>query len=266
MATILERIAESRLRQIAELRAQRTEQDFLRQAVDTAPPPRSLEASLREGKVRDGIAVIAEVKRASPSKGLLCNPFDPEALADAYAEGGASGISVLTEPSFFQGDNGYLTAVRKRSPLPVLRKDFLLDPIQVYEARAIGADAVLLIAALLDTPKLRRFLALTRSLGMEALCEAHDERELDAALQAGASLIGVNNRNLATFEVSLAVTERLRKGAPSSVLFVSESGIHTREDVRRVMDAGADAILVGESLVREHIEEIPAKLRTLRGR
>jgi indole-3-glycerol phosphate synthase / phosphoribosylanthranilate isomerase len=194
--------------------------------------------------------LVAEIKRASPSKGLIAEEFDPVAQAQAYERGGAAAISVLTEPHFFQGSLEHLRAVREAVALPVLCKDFILDPYQVYEARSAGADALLLIVALLEDAALRELLALTRELGMEALVEAHDASEVRRAVVAGAKVIGVNSRDLRTFAVNTAVVQHLRLLVPRDRVFVAESGIQSRLDATRARAWGADAILVGEALMR----------------
>lgn len=196
------------------------------------------------------IHIIAEVKKASPSKGVICKTFPYLEIAKTYEQGNAAAISVLTEPKYFQGANEYLTKIKQKVTLPVLRKDFIIDPIQIYEARAIGADALLLIVATLSEKELHRYLKLTSELGMDALVETHNEREVEMALEAGAEIIGVNNRNLNTFEVDLEVSERLREFVPRDKIFIAESGIHTEEDVRRLKKIEVDALLIGESVVK----------------
>jgi indole-3-glycerol phosphate synthase len=209
------------------------------------------------------VALIAEVKKASPSAGIIQPNFDPVRIAALYEHAGAAAISVLTDREFFQGKLEYLTAVRAAVRLPVLRKDFIIAELQIHEAVAYGADAVLLIAAILDDTQLREFRAIAEHLRVAALVEIHDEIELDRALTAGASLIGINNRNLATFTVDLATTEKLAARIPSDRLIVAESGLHTRADVERVAKAGARAILVGESLMRNG--NIAGKVKELLG-
>jgi len=196
------------------------------------------------------LAVIAEMKQRTPSMGVLADDYRPADLAHAYAEGGASAISVLTHMAGFGGRVEHLRSVRAATDLPILRKDFVTDPYEVAEARACGADAILLIVAALQAGQLRDLIALTRSRGIAALVEVHDEHETAAALEAGATLIGVNHRDLRTFEVDLGLTERLRHLIPQQVVVVAESGIHSAVDARRMRDAGADAILVGEQLMR----------------
>jgi indole-3-glycerol phosphate synthase len=195
--------------------------------------------------------LIAEVKKASPSKGLIRPDFDPVAIASAYERAGADCLSVLTDEPHFQGANAYLTAVRAAVGLPLLRKDFTIDPIHIYEARAIGADAILLIAAILTKEQLRSYLAEASALGLDAIVEVHDREELDVALELGADLVGINNRNLKTFVVDLAVTEELLRSIPKDRYVISESGISKPEDVTRVARAGARAVLVGEHFMRQ---------------
>lgn len=197
-----------------------------------------------------GVAIIAEAKKASPSKGVIQPDFDPVRIARNYKQGGAHCLSVLTDVDFFQGSLAYIPLVREAVNLPVLRKDFIIDPLQIEEARAVGADAILLIAAILDVEQLRDFRLLAESLGMDALVEVHDERELDAALAAGSRLIGVNNRNLDDFTVSLETTFRLLKKIPKTTPVVSESGIASVSDMLRLKAAGVKAALIGESLMR----------------
>lgn len=198
-----------------------------------------------------GMHVIAEVKKASPSKGVIREDFRPLDIAASYLAGGASALSVLTEQDFFQGSDEYLRDVSARVPLPTLRKDFLTESYQLHEAKILGASAYLLIVACLDEARLRDLIAEGRELGLTPLTEVHDEAETEVALRAGAPLIGVNNRDLRTFEVSLETSFRLRKLVPRGIPFVAESGIFTRDDVLALQDAGVNAVLVGESLMRE---------------
>jgi len=227
------------------------------------PPARDFAGALKRGPA-DPIRVIAEVKKASPSKGVIRADFDPVAIARAYASGGAAALSVLTDRDYFQGSLDYLDSVRKAVDLPLLRKDFTIDPYHVYEARRHGADAVLLIAAVLDDGELSDLLALADRLGMAALVEAHTEAELERGLKAGARIVGINNRDLATFDTTLETTYRLLAGIPADVAKVSESGIETREQVARLEAAGLDAVLVGESLMRR--PDVGAALSALLGR
>jgi indole-3-glycerol phosphate synthase/phosphoribosylanthranilate isomerase len=254
-ATFLERIVAATRAHLDE-RHQNIALDAMRSLALAAPSPRPFAMALRPA-TGDSARLIAEVKRASPSKGLLVERFEPVEQARAYAAGGAAAISVLTEPDFFLGSLDHLRAVRSAVDLPVLRKDFLIDPYQVYEARAAGADAVLLICALLDDDRLREMLALTRALGMEALVEAHNAGEALRAVRAGARVIGVNSRDLRTFAVDADVVRRLRPVVPSDRIFLAESGIGNARDAARARAFGADAILVGEALMRA---ELPADL------
>jgi indole-3-glycerol phosphate synthase len=228
-----------------------------------APPPLAFAAALTADK---GASLIAEVKRASPSKGLIAREWDPPLIAETYARNGAAAISCLTDGRFFQGELSYLTDIKERLrtvnlPVPVLRKEFIYHEYQVYEARMAGADALLLITGVLSDNDLRTLLALTQELGMAALVEVHDEGETERALRAGATIIGVNNRNLKTFEVDITTTARLRPLIPAGVLLVGESGIRTEEDARAMADMGCDAILVGESFCK-----LPQKQRAERVR
>ncbi|GAB4514546.1 MAG: indole-3-glycerol phosphate synthase TrpC [Anaerolineae bacterium] len=220
-----------------------------------APRPIDLATALRPEGGAGRVRLIAEIKRASPSRGLLCRDFDPEQLAETYARHGAAAISCLTDSRFFQGHISHLTLARERleaigKPLPFLRKDFIFDPYQIVEARAAGASAVLLIVAILGDRALHELIQETRRWRMTPLVEVHDEAEVDRALAAGATVIGINNRDLRTFHVDLQTTARLRPRIPDSCIVVAESGIHTADDVRRVRDMGVDAVLVGEALVK----------------
>jgi indole-3-glycerol phosphate synthase len=197
----------------------------------------------------DGIKLIAEVKKASPSKGILRPYFDPMALAKTYADNGAAAISVLTDAEYFQGSPEHLAAIRQTVNLPLLRKDFIYDEYQIYESAAYGADALLLIAAILEPKQLEKMMAVSRSLGLGCLVEIHNEDELKTALDSGAEVIGINNRNLNTFEVDINTTQRLLPFIPEDKIVVSESGISRREDVKMLKGWGVDAVLVGEALV-----------------
>lgn len=257
--------------------AKRSEVEGLPHEPVTAP---KLQAALRKrGGARDflaalrahpgSVALIAEVKKASPSAGVICPDFDPVKIARRYEAAGASCLSVLTDEKFFQGSLEFLRAIREAVSLPLLRKDFIIDERQILEAVKWGADAILLIVAILDDEKLSRFHALATDAGLAVLVEAHDETELDKAIHAGARLVGVNNRDLKTFKVDLGTTERLAArlgescGPERRPLLVGESGIHTRADVERLERAGVQAILVGESLMRE--ADMAAKMRELLG-
>ncbi|MDD5311428.1 MAG: indole-3-glycerol phosphate synthase TrpC [Dehalococcoidia bacterium] len=232
----------------------------IRQRAAKTAPPRNLAAALR-GK---GMGIIAEVKKASPSRGVIRPDFDPVKIARAYAAGRAAAISVLTESRYFQGSLDYLLSIHKalgaKRP-PLLRKDFIFDPYQVYEARAYGADALLLITAILTSQRLHELLSLSRRLGMECLVEVHDEAELEIALQGGAKIIGINNRDLRTFKTDINVTTRLRPLIPADKIVVSESGIGTREDIRAMQKLGVSAVLIGEALMSA--PDIKRKLKEL---
>ncbi len=231
----------------------------VRRAVETAPPAGGFAAALKRGCP----AVIAEVKKASPSKGLICPDFHPAETARVYQDAGADAVSVLTEETYFHGSREVLRQVRAAVGLPVLRKDFIFDPYQIYDARALGADAVLLIAALLPAKELRSLRELAESLGLDCLMEAHNREELEAVLSAGGTLVGINNRDLTTFQVDLGTTQRLAKLVPPGCVLVSESGFARSEDVAQAKRAGARAVLVGETLMRS--TDPAAALRKLRG-
>ena len=263
---ILERIVWEKDREVAASR-ERLSLQKLQQQVADLPATRDFLAALRASCRKP--AVIAEVKKASPSKGVIREDFDPEAIARAYAAGGASCLSVLTDKAFFQGGFEVLVQVREAVDLPLLCKDFILSPYQLYQARAAGADAALLIAAILSDQDMAYLLKVARSLGLAVLVEVHDAAELDRVLAlGGVELIGINNRNLATFHTDLAVTEQLTASHGERVrakgcLLVSESGLFSRDDLDRVQGAGADAVLVGEALMRQ--ADVTAALETLIG-
>ncbi len=223
-------------------------------------PARGFGKALSKG----GIRLIAEVKKASPSKGVIREDFDPVGIARIYEENGASCISVLTEQKFFQGKLEYLGQIRKAVGLPLLRKDFIVDEYQIYEAGAVGADAILLIAACLDKEQMVDYLGIAGQLGLDVLVESHTYRELDRSLLAGAMLVGINNRDLTTFSVNIRTTLDLLRDIPDDRTVVSESGIRARDDVLTLEKAGVDAILVGESLIRE--KDIGKKVKELMGK
>ncbi len=257
MNTILDRIIVSKRQEIERLRARTSVAELERQAA-AAPPPRDFRGALERGP---GVEVIAEVKKASPSAGVMKTDFDPAAVARLYERHGAACVSVLTDGPFFQGSLDDLEAVRAAVDLPILRKDFILDRLQLLEARAVCADAVLLIAEVLDDETLARLLRQAAELGLQALVELYERDNLPRVLAAGARLIGVNNRDLRTFETRLEHTLELAARMPAGVCLVSESGVRTRADVERLQAAGVRAALVGETLMRA--PDVGAKLREL---
>ena len=230
--------------------------DMRRAAADSAQTE-----DFRAAVAADGLALIAEIKKASPSKGLIRAEFDPEQIAAEYAQNGAAALSVLTDEAYFEGCDRYLQQARHVAQLPVLRKDFTVDEYQIYEARALGADAVLLIVTLMDGGQLRDFAGLAGELGLAAVVEVHTTEELNRALGQPLALVGINNRNLTTFETTLDTTFELLDHIPDGVTTISESGINTREDIIRLDAAGIDAVLVGEALMRE--ADVGAKIREL---
>ncbi len=243
---VLERIVSDNI-PLLESRKERLPVVELEKMAAEQPPPLSLTAALRGERIR----LIAEVKKASPSKGVIRHDFDPVAIARTYAGNGASAISVLTESLYFQGSLEYLKNIKKAvgNRLPLLRKDFIHDAYQVYEARAFGADSLLLIVAILDADRLDCLLALSHELGMDCLVEVHNESELDTAIEAGAGIIGINNRDLKDFTVDLATTRRLRPLIPPDRIVVSESGIKTRGDLDMLEEMGVHGVLIGEALM-----------------
>lgn len=254
---ILDEIAAKRRIQL-EREMNRVPLEAVKKAAEYAANRGAFTASLE----KNGLSVIAEVKKASPSKGLLCPDFHPVTIAKAYETAGADAISVLTEEVYFQGSSVYLKEIRQSVGLPILRKDFIIHPYQIYEAKAIGADAVLLIAALLPDEALREYSKLADSLGLDRLMEIHNERELERVLAMESKLVGINNRDLKNLQVDLQTTARLAKHVPKDCVLVSESGIVTREDFLAAEQAGADAVLIGEALMRS--PSIPEMLRELR--
>lgn len=255
----LDRIVETKKQEVAALKRDVGHQRLEREAAAASAPIGFVQA-LRNRR-RNNVGLIAEVKKASPSKGLIRPDFDPVAIARSYEQAGADCLSVLTDRDYFQGGNDVLKLVRETVRLPILRKDFVIDELQLYEARAIGADAVLLIAAILPQDRLRALHAEARGLGMDVLVEVHDAAELERVLELDADLIGVNNRNLHTFVTDLAVTEQLLDRIPAGVIRVSESGLAAAADIHRVVAAGADAVLIGEHFMRQQsIEDAVADM------
>ena len=260
MPNILDEIVAAKREELASQR-RTAPLDSLKERITEQPGPLSLGDALSGG----GVRLMAEVKKASPSRGLLSPDFDPVRLASAYTGNGASAVSVLTDPRF-QGEPEHLARIKQSGAsgnAPVLRKDFLFDPYQVYEARAIGADAILLIVSILKLAQLKDLLDLAAGLGMQSLVEIHDESELEAAVDAGAPIIGINNRDLRTFVTDLAVSRRLAPLVPGEKVIVSESGINTPQDLRELGACGVNAVLVGEALVTS--PDVAAKVRELAG-
>ena len=255
---ILEEILRHKETEVSARRTLVTDETLI-ERIKIASPPRPFSSAI----TKDRVNVICEVKKGSPSKGVIRSDFDPLFTARTYEENGAAAISVLTDEKYFFGSLENLAMIRREVGLPLLRKDFIIDPYQVYEARAAGADAVLLIAAALPKKTLSEFITLTESLGMAALVEAHTEVELFKALEAGASIIGINNRDLNTFKTDIEITARLAGLIPQGKIIVSESGINSYDDVKRLLDQGVKTFLVGEALMRE--KDIGRKLRELRG-
>jgi indole-3-glycerol phosphate synthase len=247
--SILQRILERKSEEIEAGKSVASIKELAAQSKDCLPA-RGFELSLRQA-LQQGPAVIAEVKKASPSAGVIRENFQPDEIALSYAEAGAACLSVLTDVDFFQGSPEYMQRARKACHLPVLRKDFIIDPWQVHQSRVMGADCILLIVAALEQPVLRDLLMLAKATGMDVLVEVHDEAEMERALHLDHDLIGVNNRNLNTFETSLATSERLKKMLPGDQLLVTESGIRTVDDVKRMQDSGINTFLVGEAFMRE---------------
>jgi indole-3-glycerol phosphate synthase len=260
MSDILAAIAAYKLDEVAERKAARTTAE-VEAAARAAAPPRGFRGALERAHGPGRLALIAEIKKASPSKGLIRAEFDPPQLARAYEAGGAACLSVLTDGPSFQGADAYLVAARAAVALPCIRKDFLVDPWQVAESRALGADAVLVILAMVDDAVAAALIAEARRFGMDALVEVHDEAEMARAGALGADLVGVNNRDLRSFVTDLAITERLAPLAPQDALLVTESGIFTAADAARLERCGARAMLVGESLMRQ--PDVAAATRTL---
>ena len=248
--SILARIVEERRADAGRLRAQRGIESFREDAL-RAPPVRPFAGALDPRRGRPGLRIIAEVKKASPSKGVIREDFDPVAIARSYDRAGAAAISVLTEEAHFQGRPEYLAAIRPGTSAPLLRKDFIVDPVQVWESRALGADAILLIAAALpDDGELGALGADASAAGLEVLWEVHDERDMERVARFGPAVVGINNRDLKTFRVSIETTRRLLPLVPEGALAVSESGFSTADELRALTDWGVHAFLIGETLMR----------------
>jgi indole-3-glycerol phosphate synthase len=262
MADILETIAAYKREDVAARKAARA-LDALEQAAKAASPPRGFRGALVRAHAPGRLALIAEIKKASPSRGLIRADFDPPALAQAYQRGGAACLSVLTDGPSFQGKDADLVAARGAVALPCIRKDFLVDPWQVAESRALGADCILIILAMVDDSLGADLFAEARRFGMDVLVETHDAAEMDRAARLGADLVGVNNRDLRTFQVDLSITERLAALAPANALLVTESGLFSPADAARLERSGAVAMLVGESLMRQG--DVAAATRLLLG-
>ncbi|MEW6145296.1 MAG: indole-3-glycerol phosphate synthase TrpC [Thermodesulfobacteriota bacterium] len=243
---ILDRILENKRSEVKKSKETRTLASIERE-LNGALPARDFYKALVDGA---RIRIIAEVKKASPSKGVLRGDFDPVKIALGYEKGGAAALSVLTDEKFFMGSLSYLRAIGEAVDIPLLRKDFIIDPYQVYEARLYGADAVLLIVSALAQDELKELLGLAHSLGMNAVVEVHDERELDMALDAGSRIIGINNRDLRTFEVDLGVSARLSRNIPEGVIAIAESGISSRDDIKKLMAQGVRVFLIGETFMK----------------
>ena len=259
MATILEQIVSTKGLEL-DIRKKQEPLSELQSQVRDLPIPLNFSGALMGG----GISLIAETKKASPSKGLLKENYDPVMLAQDYIENGASAVSVITEKDHFQGSLAHLKKVKEAvgpRGIPVLRKDFLFDTYQVYEAKVYGADAILLIAAILEKTQLKELLQLSQSLWIQVLTEVHNEQELEMAIECGAEVIGINNRNLHTFDTNISLTERLAIGVPTGKILVSESGIQSHNDLMRLEKAGVHAVLVGEALVTS--DDPGAKTREL---
>lgn len=251
-AKTMERIeAEKSRLPLAELKAQVSELD------------RNTGFPFEKALAKKGMSFICEVKKASPSKGVIAEDFPYVEIGREYEKAGADAMSILTEPFYFQGSNEYLTAIRREVSIPLLRKDFTVDEYMLYEAKKIGADAVLLICAILSPMQLSEYVQIAGELGLSALMEAHDEVEIGMALQAGAKIIGVNNRNLKDFTVDISNSVRLRELVPGEILFVSESGMKTRADIARLEENGTDAVLIGEAFMRS--SDKAGMLKELRG-
>ncbi len=245
-SNFLENILTHKKNEVEARQSQISEQELKEQMKSVQPP-----ISFAEALSKDGLAVIAEIKKASPSAGVIRANFDPVQIAQSYVQAGANALSILTDEQFFQGSLQYIEQVRAFVPGPILRKDFIIDPYQILETRASGADALLLIVAALEQERLYSLLNKTHELGLEALVETHSADELNIAVGAGAKIIGINNRNLETFRIDLATTEQIAPLAPEGTVLVGESGLHTQADIQRMIRAGVDAVLVGTHFMKD---------------
>ena len=247
---ILGKIAESTIKRVAKAKEQLPFEEIKKILYTNSTNQHERKNIFRKALSSPGLSFICEVKKASPSKGIISEDFPWMQIAKEYEEGGAAAISVLTEPEFFLGSNRYLREISAAVNIPTLRKDFIIDPYQLYEAKLWGAGAALLICALLDHQTLSDFLAVADSLELDCLVEIHSEEEAEEALAAGARIIGINNRDLTTFNVDTELSSKLRKKIPTGILTVAESGINSADDIRKIKDSGVDAVLIGESLMR----------------
>lgn len=246
MTTILDKIVDKTKERLSNLKTSRSLNEVRSLAESCIGEKFLFEKAIRE----NGVSFICEVKKASPSKGIISEDFPYMQIAKEYEKAGASAISVLTEPYFFLGHDEYLSKISKNVKIPILRKDFMIDEYQIYEAKMIGANAILLICSILDKSQINDFIAIADSLGLSSLVEAHDENEITKALDAGARIVGVNNRNLKTFDVDLNNSIKLRSFVPENILFISESGIKTPDDVKILKENRVDAVLIGETFMR----------------
>lgn len=258
---ILKKIIDHKQAEVVNAKAVTSNSELKVRIANLEDVPRGFERHLREAASSGWTAIIAEVKKGSPSRGIIRDDFDPLEIAEIYQNNGATCLSVLTDEQFFMGHLRYLTLIRETVSLPLLRKDFICDPYQIYESRAAGSDAILLIAAMLDLNQLREFHAIAKEIHLDVLLEVHDEAEMETALQTDCTLIGVNNRNLRTFATDLGTTARLARMMTAEQLLVAESGISSRADIKRLQANGAKAFLIGESLMRE--ADIGAKLQKM---
>ncbi|MBT1073354.1 indole-3-glycerol phosphate synthase TrpC [Geobacter chapellei] len=258
---ILKKILLHKFEEVTATKAATPLNELRSRIADLEDVPRGFERHLRDAAVSEWTAIIAEVKKGSPSKGIIRADFDPIAISEIYQNNGATCLSVLTDEKFFLGHLRFLALIREAVRLPLLRKDFIIEPYQIYEARAAGADAILLIAACLELPQLQEFYAVAKELHLDVLLEVHDEEEMEKALQTKCPLIGVNNRDLRTFEINMTTTARLARLMPAERLLVAESGINSRAEIEQLMADGAKAFLIGESLMKEN--DIGAKLKEM---